>query len=133
VSIATKAFQADSLTASARGVSLRVGLPWYRSLPWAGVTSIALEIDGVDAGEPIAVDGTAVGELPSREDYWSIQRWATIQFPPMDAARPGSEVTARVRIDLRVPGPLLPDGSPMPFLFDETRDVVIGAARIDND
>jgi hypothetical protein len=130
VSIATKAFRADSVAVSGDGLQLRVGLPWYRSLPWAAVAGVELELDGVDVGPAVAVDGVPVDRLPVREDYWSIQRWTQIDFDKPDGVQPGAMMSARVRIHLRVPGPLLSDGSPMPFAFDETRNVVIAEASV---
>lgn len=125
MTISTKAIPAEAVAASTNGVFLKIGLPWYRSLPWAGVDGVALDIDGASAGEPLSIDGWTPQDLIGREDYWSIQRWAVVEFANPSDVRPGTEVDARVRVRLRIPGPLLPDGSPMPYLFDETRRVVV--------
>lgn len=131
VTISTKAIPADAVAASATSIRLKIGLPWYRSLPWAGVESVTLDLDGTPLGEPASIDGVTLEGLDSREDYWFIQRWAVAEFANPLALRPGIEVDARVRVRLRIPGPLLPDGSPMPFVFDETRRVVVADASSD--
>lgn len=128
MSIAAYVVRPDSLAASHDRVTLRVGLPWYRSLPWAGVVDVELEIDGIAlSSDEVTVDGQALSDLSSRRDYWHIQHRATILFPTESAPPVGSHANVIVRVHLRIPGPLLADGRPMPFTFEDRRDIVVAA------
>ncbi len=126
VSIAAYAVRPDSVVVTAETIEVHVGLPWYRSLPWAGVAGVELEIDGSPVeGAEATIDGYRPEELASREDYWHIQHRAVVVFPRGGAGTVSGPVPVVVRVHLRVPGPLLPDGSPMPFTFEDRRILAV--------
>lgn len=127
VSIATKVLRTDGVTVTPDRIRVRVGLPWYRSLPWAGVDDIRVSLDDIPLGDPIAIDSRPPASRGTRQDYWSIQDWADVDFAPTPGIRAGCDVLARIRIALRIPGPLAPDGSPMLFAFDHSLAVRVGS------
>ncbi|BDZ44131.1 hypothetical protein [Naasia aerilata] len=107
----------DSLRADERQVTLVVGLPWYRALPWAGVADVRVTLDGRPV-EVVSVDGRDLGALQDDPGYWGIQRRAEVV---LDASARGASVAVGVHVDLLIPGPTKPDGSPMDFAFETER------------
>lgn len=129
VSIATKVLRADGLTVDRSTAVLRIGLPWYRSLPWASVADVAVNIDGIDLGVPSSIDGSRPDQLTERSDYWSIHQWADVRFDSSAIPVAGEKVSVRLRVDLRIPGPLAADGGPMPYRFEAVLPAVVGSPR----
>lgn len=121
MSTATYVLRPDSLEQRDGRLLLKVGLPWYRSLPWAGVADIRVSIDGREA-PVVAVDGRSLSALADREDYWHIQHRAEVL---VDADAPDGRAEVELHVDLRIPGPTKPDGSPMDFAFELTRQVTV--------
>ncbi|WP_431794944.1 hypothetical protein [Microbacterium enclense] len=129
MSIATKVLRTDGLTVDGSTAMLRIGLPWYRSLPWASVAGVAVNIDGTDLGVPSSIDGSRPDQLKERSDYWSIHQWADVRFDSSAIPVAGDEVSVRLRVDLRIPGPLSADGGPMPYRFEAVLPAVVGSHR----
>lgn len=72
----TEPLHDDALRPTADGFSLRVSLPWIRSLPLSSVTGVGVLIDGTDAGPLKAVvDGrrVAVERLGEEPGWWFLQ------------------------------------------------------------
>ncbi|WP_136587624.1 hypothetical protein [Microbacterium hydrothermale] len=125
MTMATKLLHRDAVSMDDTSVRVTLGLPWYRSIPWAGVASLAVEVDGRDLGPVSRIDGRDASRLSQRGDYWSIQRWAELQFALAPWLRVGVPAVVRARIGLRIPGPLQADGSPLPVDFEAERLVVV--------
>src|ERR671912_436666 len=79
MSIATYVVRPDSVAIRPGVVVLRIGLPWYRSLPWAGIAGIDIQVDGAPCdGASVTIDGWPLERIREREDYWHIQHRATV-------------------------------------------------------
>lgn len=105
--------RADSVRSHPDGAAIAVGLPWYRSLPWASVAGVTVELDGEPA-PVISIDGVPLDRLVDREDYWFLQHRAEVVVrldEPLDVP----ETNVVLGLDLRITGPTKPDGSPMEY------------------
>jgi hypothetical protein len=72
------ALREDALTSTSIGFELRLGLPWIRSMPLAGVRDLKVEIDGapVGPGELTVVLGprqVSAQELEGERGWWFVQ------------------------------------------------------------
>lgn len=84
----------DALIATETGLTLRVSLPWIRSMPLAAVTDLSVSVDG----EGVSVDAVLEGRrLPSEElsratGWWFIQD--RLELQGQHALSPGAHVVA---------------------------------------
>lgn len=117
----------DALSATADGFSLRVSLPWIRSMPLASVTDLTLAIDG----EPVAVttplESRAVtpAELAETAGWWFIQDRLELRGDRVLAAG-----THDVSLSFTLLVPYLPAGpaGPLALPFHAERALALGAA-----
>lgn len=66
----------DALRASDDGFTLRICLPWIRSLPLASVAGLAIDVDGEPVEEPDVVLGPRAipaGRLSLEPGWWFVQ------------------------------------------------------------
>ncbi|PVZ95723.1 hypothetical protein DDQ50_04380 [Amnibacterium flavum] len=96
-----------------------MGLPWYRALPWAGVAAVQVTFDGRPV-DVLSIDGGPVAAT-QRQDYWSLQHRAELH---LGEEAPSGRTTVALHVDLRIPGPTKPDGSPMDYRFETQRELV---------
>ena len=114
------ALSADALIDDGAGATLRVSLPWIRSLPIAAVSDVEVQIDGEPAqGIRAALDARVipVEELALEPGWWFVQDRLALQLDRrLDAG------THAVRLAFRLAIPYLqvgPDGPlTLPFLFE---------------
>ena len=79
-----------------------------------------MTFDGAPA-EVLLVDGSALPDLASREEYWGLQHRTEVVVAVPETSEP---VSVTLHIDLRIPGPTKPDGSPMDYRFETQRDLI---------
>ena len=120
MSTQTYVLRPDSLRFRDGRATLVVGLPWYRALPWASVADVQVTLDGAPAAV-LLVDGSALPDLASREEYWGLQHRTEVVVAVPEMSDP---VSVTLHIDLRIPGPTKPDGSPMDYRFETQRDLI---------
>ncbi|MEV6638114.1 DUF6379 domain-containing protein [Actinoplanes sp. NPDC051470] len=132
------ALRDDALSSTERGFELRVGLPWIRSLPLAGLSELTVVVDGqtLEDGEL----GVALGErhvtpgslAEDRDTWWYLQDRLVVAGPRRLA--PGRHA---VSVDFRIVVPYLPGGPDAPLVLpthleavlDLDHPVVLSAAR----
>lgn len=126
MSIARYVLRSDSVAVDRDGVEAEVGLPWYRSLPWASLAAVALTVDGREVDLSRAtIDGYRLDELDAREDYWHTQYRPRLRVDGADIGRAGDRCDLELSMRLLIPGPLLADGTPMPFEFSVSGEVIL--------
>lgn len=126
MSISRYVLRSDAVFVDSDGVDIEIGLPWYRSLPWASLSEMGLSVDGREIDLATAsIDGCGRDDLGAREDYWHTQYRPALRVVGADIGRPGDRCSIELAMRLLIPGPLLADGSPMPYEFTTSRDVVL--------
>lgn len=119
----------DALTRTDTGVTLRIALPWIRSLPLAAVTDVELRIDDEEIVNPAVILGDrriALTDL-SRETGW----WFVQDRLPLHVDRVLAAGIHAVQLSFRLAVPYLqvrPDG-PLILPFHFARDLVATAPR----
>jgi len=118
----------DALSSTADGFALRLGLPWIRSLPLAGLEALEAVVDG----EPVDRLGIALGDrlleptaLSQEGTWWFLQDRVVLRGVRM--LRPGVH---DVSVSFRLMIPYLqvgPDG-PLTLPFRIDRSLVLDAA-----
>jgi hypothetical protein len=106
----------DALSSVPDGLELRIGLPWIRSLPLAGLTGLSALLDGrpldpltiVLADRRIAVD-EAIAEV---DLWWHLQD--RLVLAAEDEVSPGKHL---VLVDFRMTVPYLPGGPAGPLVL----------------
>ncbi|HEY9308537.1 MAG TPA: DUF6379 domain-containing protein, partial [Microbacterium sp.] len=116
----------DALSTTAGGFSLRVSLPWIRSMPLASVANVAVAIDGEPVAVSAAVDGRTLtsAELAGAPDWWFIQDRLELRGERLLA--PG---THDVSLSFTLLVPYLQAGptGPLTLPFHAERPLVLGA------
>lgn len=116
----------DALSATAGGFSLRVSLPWIRSMPLASVTNVAVAIDGEPVAVSAAVDGRTLtsAELAGAPDWWFIQDRLELRGERLLASG-----THDVSLSFTLLVPYLQAGptAPLALPFHAERPLVLGA------
>lgn len=105
--------------------SLRIGLPWFRSMPFSSITGLELRV----ADQPVLdlrleVDGRRIapGETGGTDGYWFLQdRHGLVWSGPVAAGR--AAVVLRMRLQL--PNLTLPDGGPAVVLQEVRGEVPV--------
>ena len=118
----------DALSSTADGFALRLGLPWIRSLPLAGLEALEAVVDG----EPVDRLGIALGHrlleptaLSQERAWWFLQDRVVLRGARM--LRPGVHDVA---VSFRLVIPYLqvgPDG-PLTLPFRIDRSLALDAA-----
>ena len=118
----------DALSSTADGFALRLGLPWIRSLPLAGLEALEAVVDG----EPVDRLGIALGDrlleptaISQERTWWFLQDRVVLRGVRM--LRPGVH---DVSVSFRLMIPYLqvgPDG-PLTLPFRIDRSLVLDAA-----
>lgn len=118
----------DSLTVDDRAIEIRLGLPWYRGLPWCALTRLQISIDGRPIGDGrVKVDGLAVDELSQRDSYWPLTHRARVRLSVPDGlVQRGQSLDLAVTGTLAIPSPVSPDGSPMRVEFESSQRLLAG-------
>lgn len=117
----------DALMATRRGFTLRVALPWIRSLPLASLSRPALSIDG-DAVADLRVtlgDCTILADdLANHDGWWFLQD--RVVLTARRRLTPGLHV---VRLSFALAVPYLHGGpdAPLQIPFDVERTLTTGA------
>ncbi|WP_426322312.1 hypothetical protein [Microbacterium sp. E-13] len=118
----------DAMIATETGFSLRVSLPWIRSMPLAAVTGIAVRIDG----EPVIVDAVLADRREVARAYLSRETgWWFIQDRlELRAARTLSPGPHDVALSFTLAVPYLPAGpdGPLTLPFRVERTLALQAA-----
>lgn len=122
------ALRDDALGSAEDGFTLRLGLPWIRSLPLASLTDLVARIDGSDI-DPITIDlaGRRIppAALAAEPGWWFVQDRLEIHGP--ESLSPGAH---DVSIAFRLVIPYLqtgPDGPlTLPFRISRTLTVDAG-------
>jgi hypothetical protein len=115
----------DALSATAHGFSLRMSLPWIRSMPIASVTDLAVRVDG----EPVAVSAmlgsraVTPADLRDLPDWWFIQDRLELQGGGM--LSPGTHDVS-VSFTLLVPYLQAGPTGPLALPFRAERSLVLG-------
>lgn len=126
MSISRYVLRSDAVAVGPEGVDVEIGLPWYRSLPWASLAAVSLTVGGREVDLSRArIDGCRLDELDAREDYWHTQYRPKIHVDGAHVGRPGDPRVIELSMRLLIPGPLLADGSPMPYDFSTSAEVVL--------
>lgn len=116
------ALRDDALSSTPDGFTLRLGLPWIRSLPLASLQDLTVSIDGEPAG-PLAleldgrtIDAAAVAE---EDGWWFLQDRLTMRGPrPIDAGAHEVEIGFQLVVPYLQAGP---DGPlALPFRLGRT-------------
>ena len=122
------ALRDDALSSTADGFALRLGLPWIRSLPLAGLEALEAVVDG----EPVDRLGIALGDrlleptaISQERAWWFLQDRVVLRGARL--LRPGAH---DVSVSFRLMIPYLqvgPDG-PLTLPFRIDRSLVLDAA-----
>ena len=117
----------DALVATESGFALRVSLPWIRSMPLAGVTDLAVHIDGSPAPVTMRLDGRDVepAALAAEPGWWFIQDRLELRGGRM--LRPGAHDVA-VSFVLVVPYLQAGPSGPLTLPFRAERALDLGDA-----
>lgn len=110
---------------------LRVGLPWYRSMPLSTLVEIELLLDGRPVPDiRLDIDGRAlaVGELVTAVDRtWFLQDRQALTWSGDVPAADRAEVVLRMRLCL--PNIVGPDGGALQVLQEARADLPVRARR----
>jgi hypothetical protein len=110
---------------------MRVGLPWYRSMPFSAVLGIELTVDDEPVPElTLRVDDApvAVEALVALEDRsWFLQDRCALEWAAPVPAAALVDVVLRVRLQL--PNLVGPDGSPVHVLQEVRGTVPVEVAQ----
>lgn len=132
------ALRDDALRSTERGFELRVGLPWIRSLPLAGLGELTVAVDGHPLGDgelrvALGDRRVAPGSLAEHRDiWWYLQDRLVVAGARWLAPGPHS-----VAVDFRIVVPYLPAGPDAPLVLPMHLEAVLdldhpaipGAAR----
>ncbi len=128
----TTALRHDALRSSPRGFTLRIGLPWSRSLPLSCVLDLGVRLDGRELTSEelvIVLGGRSVplAQLPVTDTaWWFLQDRLVVHGP--SPVTGGSAHHVAVHLRLMVPYLRAGDGpAVLPFVL--TRDLVVDAPR----
>jgi hypothetical protein len=120
----------DSLTIDADGAQLKLDLrlPWMRSLPWASIRAIAIEVGDrpIDPDSIAWTYGEHSGELDdiaAASDYWVIGAPLSARFAALDQTAPDGPIEVVARVDLAVPYIPGPHGGPLPLPIVQRRGI----------
>ncbi|MFF0267020.1 hypothetical protein [Kribbella sp. NPDC004536] len=105
--------RADALTSTPGGFELRVGLPWIRSLPLAGLSGLRLALDGqqVDPSIVLGDRRIPVDAVGSESDCWWYLQDRLVLAGDTDV-RP-----CTVTVDFRMLVPYLSAGPGVPLVL----------------
>lgn len=117
------ALRDDALRSGPDGTTVRLSLPWIRSLPLASLLEPTVEVDG-RRHEPTVVLGARripAHALADEDGWWYLQDRVVLQIP--DATTPGIH---RVSVSFGLEIPYLPGGPDaplrLPFSFSRSLD-----------
>lgn len=128
------ALRDDALHPLPDGGTVRLSLPWIRSLPLAGLIEPEVRIDGQPAPVTIALGDRRVdpGDLAAETTWWHVQDRVALRLP--DAVDPGIH---EVSVSFRLEVPYLeggPDGPlRLPFFFTRVLDTETPTTGISRD
>jgi hypothetical protein len=113
------ALREDALTATPGGFELRVGLPWIRSMPLAGVAGLSVEVEGVrvppaELSVVLGARSVPADSLEAESGWWFVQDRLVL------AGRrelPGGAHAVAVDFQLLVPYLQAGPGSPLVLPF----------------
>ena len=128
------ALRDDALHTTADGYTLRLSLPWIRSLPLAALVGPEVQIDGRSTPAMVALGERRVdaADLSDESAWWHIQDRVALHLT--DAASPGiHEVSVSFGLEI----PYL-DGGPdgplrLPFFFTRSLDTETPTAGVSRD
>lgn len=117
----------DALRTEDTGCSIRVSLPWIRSLPLACLREVTVRIDGHVLGDIRLRLGDRLIEpedVRTETAWWYVQDRVVLESGHRPA--PGAH---RVTVDFRLLVPYLPGGpdSPLILPFHDEQDCIAGA------
>lgn len=122
MSLTDQFLRADSLTVQPGSTTLNLGLPWFRSLPWAAITDAQIEIDDHSFNASQIQVQTPAGYLPftvvnQRDRYqrttdeWFVQDRHNFQVPvELEANR---EYPVRIQFQMVMPNLFAAPGVPI--------------------
>lgn len=135
--IVLDALRTDALSRTASDLTVRVSLPWIRSLPLAALTDVELTVDGEVAPEVWVASGSRLVALPDlahEPGWWFVQDRVALH---VDRVVDAGLHDVRVAFRLAIPYlQIAPDGPlVLPFLFARTldTDAVAPAASVARD
>jgi len=117
----------DALRSDGDGTSIRLSLPWIRSLPLASLRDLVVEIDGARIDDIVLRLGDreiATGELSAEHGWWYLQD--RLVLVSRRRLAPGPH---RVDASFRLSIPYLPGGpdAALTLPFRHERDCVLDA------
>jgi hypothetical protein len=128
-----QALRTDALVRSTKGLELRVGLPWIRSLPLSALTDLAVSVNGgtiasQDVQLRIGNENHPIGALPLRTGtWWFAQDRIVLEMPAVDS----DEVDIAVDLRLSIPYITNDEGQPLtvPVKVQQTLQIGTPAAQ----
>jgi len=119
----------DALDVGPDGFSLRVGLPWMRSLPLSCVLQLAVRIDeepvrDADLSVRIGEQARALVDLPRSDQWWFLQDRLVVTGP-VEVQR-GQEYDVAVSMQLLLPYLSAGPGKPAVLPFNLRRRLRAG-------
>jgi hypothetical protein len=104
----------DALAATDDGITLRLCLPWIRSLPLASLTDLTVAVDGERLDVAVVVDGRTVApEALAEEDAW----WFVQDRLVLDCRRARGRGIHEVSVSFRLVIPYLDAGPDGPLVL----------------
>jgi hypothetical protein len=129
VTLVEHALRGAVLEAGSRN-RLRVGLPWYRSMPFSSIVGIDVEVDGAAVQDVrLDVGGVAlpVGRLQEVSGrIWFLQDRHALEWSGPAASGTRAEVAVRLRLHL--PNLIGPDGGSIQVLQEVRAGVPVEPA-----
>ena len=108
------------------GSTLRVALPWIRSMPLACVRDLTVEVDGAPVGTTVLLCDRRVAPaaLTDETAWWYLQDRLVLELPPL------ADGAHRIQVAFQLEVPYLsagPDG-PLRLPLRDVRDLTAGPA-----